>query len=85
MAGSSVTVLYFAALADVVGSREEVVELSSGARTVAQLIELLIAVHPGLRGREASLRVAVNESFAQPLDAVRAGDVVALIPPVAGG
>ena len=40
---------------------------------------------PELRGRLESVRIAVNEEFVQFADKVRAKDVVALIPPVAGG
>jgi molybdopterin converting factor small subunit len=42
-------------------------------------------VHPELRGRLVGVRVAVNEEFADPADAIGPNDVVALIPPVAGG
>jgi molybdopterin converting factor small subunit len=40
---------------------------------------------PALQGRLGSVRVAVNEEFAETSALVRGGEVVALIPPVSGG
>lgn len=41
--------------------------------------------YPALAPRMGSLRIAVNETFAAPDEPIVPGDVVALIPPVAGG
>jgi molybdopterin converting factor subunit 1 len=82
---AAVRVLYFAGLRDLVARAEESLELPGSVTTVSQLVRHLERVHPELTGRLQGVRLAVNESFAGPEDAVSAGDVVALIPPVAGG
>jgi molybdopterin converting factor subunit 1 len=81
----TVRVLYFAALRDAVGLSEEVVVLPDGVRTVADLAAHLAALRPAYGERRAHVRVARNESFAEDLELVHDGDVIALIPPVAGG
>lgn len=53
--------------------------------TVAELLTLLERNKPTLQGRLGSVRVAVNEEFAEPSAVLRGGEVVALIPPVSGG
>ena len=82
---AAIRVLYFAGLRDLVARAEESLELPGSVATVAELASHLERVHPELTGRLKGVRLAVNESFANPGDAVGAGDVVALIPPVAGG
>jgi molybdopterin synthase sulfur carrier subunit len=82
---AAVQVLYFAALRDLTGVGEESVELATVPCPVSGLLEQLERKHPGLRGRLSSVRVAVNEEFAELAGSVRSGDVVALIPPVSGG
>jgi molybdopterin synthase catalytic subunit/molybdopterin synthase sulfur carrier subunit len=79
-----VRVLAFAGARDVLGAGELTFPLA-GPCTAAQLLELVCARHPGLAPYRGSIRVAVNGSYAAPGDPVRAGDEVALIPPVAGG
>ncbi len=76
-------VLYFAHLRDLVGSGEESVETS--ASTIAALRPELERRHSVLEGRWASIRFAKNEAFAADDEALSDGDVVALLPPVAGG
>ena len=79
-----VQVLYFAVVRERLGRDDETVELPAGA-TAADLMEALTRRHEALAGLRGALKVAVNEVFA-PLDHPLAdGDVVALIPPVAGG
>ena len=76
-------VLYFAAVRELVGIDEEDVELD--ARTVRAFTAWLEANREPLRGRLASVRIARNEAFASADEALTEGDVLALIPPVAGG
>ena len=76
-------ILYFAAVRELVGTDREVRE--TAASTVAALAAELEEAHPALRGRLAQVRFAVNEAFAEDSTALSDGDVVALIPPVAGG
>lgn len=84
-----VRVLYFAAVRDLAGRAEETIEVPEGVRTIGDLARALEAHLPALAGRlsgaAAHVRIARNESFAGPADPVEDGDVVALIPPVAGG
>lgn len=81
----NVTLLYFAAVRDLVGKDEEQVALPAGIGTIESLADHLTTLHPALEGRLGYVRFARNEEFAQPSDALANGDVIALIPPVAGG
>jgi molybdopterin converting factor subunit 1 len=80
-----VTVLYFAAIRELLGQHEESLVLSSTGVSVQEFLEELTSLHPGLRGRLGGVRVAVNEAFVSTDAVIHAGDVVALIPPVTGG
>ncbi len=80
-----IRVLYFAAVRELVRLNEEQLDVPESVRRVSDLVEHLQNVHPELRGRLVGVRVAVNEEFADPADAIGPNDVVALIPPVAGG
>ncbi len=80
-----VTLLYFAALRDLVGTGQEQLGLPDPVATVADFAAFLESTKPELQGRLSSVRIAVNEAFASPTDGIRDGDVVALIPPVSGG
>lgn len=76
----------FAAFADVVGASHTTVSIESPA-TVGALRRAL-AQRAGERGWPAAIAralIAVNLEYAADDDPVRAGDEVALIPPVAGG
>ncbi len=79
------TILYFAAVRDLTGRGEETLDLPSDVRTVADLVRWLPSHRAELDGRMASVRIARNEAFAPDDEALADGDVVALIPPVAGG
>ena len=79
------TVLYFAAVRDLVGKDEEVLDVPAAVATVGLLGTHLAAIHPELEGRLGYVRFARNEEFAAGSDALAEGDVLALIPPVAGG
>ena len=77
------TILYFAAVRDLVGTDEEAVEVH--ATTIAELGRELSRRHPLLSGRLGAVRFARNEAFATNDERLEDGDVIALIPPVAGG
>ena len=81
----NITVLYFAAVREVVGVDEEPLALPAEITSIAALAEHLAALHEPLRGRLGAVRFARNEEFARPGDALADGDTIALIPPVAGG
>lgn len=80
-----IEVLYFAAVRELVGVEAERLELPAPVHTVADLAAHLEAIREPLRGRLGHVRFAVNEAFARGDQALSDGDVVALIPPVAGG
>jgi MoaE-MoaD fusion protein len=79
-----VEVLYFAVVRERLGRDSEAVELPAGA-TAASLIGELERRHPALAALRPAIKLAVNEEFAPPDRVLADGDVVALIPPVAGG
>jgi molybdopterin synthase sulfur carrier subunit len=81
----SVQVLYFAALRDLTGLAEEQLDLPAEVETVRGFVDYLQLVRPALAGRLASVRVALDETFAKDSDALAGARVIALIPPVAGG
>jgi molybdopterin synthase sulfur carrier subunit len=78
-------VLYFAALRDLTGMSEERVELPQDVRTVLDFVSFIEQARPALAGKLASVRVALDEAFANDSDALSGAQVIALIPPVAGG
>jgi molybdopterin converting factor subunit 1 len=84
---SQVTVLYFAVLRDLAGTHQDELDVSDlGADTsLPALLRLLEQRHGALNGRLGSVRVAVDEEFAEMTYNLRGGEVVALIPPVSGG
>jgi molybdopterin converting factor subunit 1 len=76
------TVKYFAASREIVGTGEMVQELPDGA-TVGELRDVLFGSYPALS--PLVVKFAVNRVYA-PWDAeLHDGDQVALIPPVGGG
>jgi molybdopterin synthase sulfur carrier subunit len=80
-----IRVLYFAGLRDALGLSEEALVLPSGVGTVGELCALLASRHSAYAERRSHVRVARNEAFADERERLADGDVVALIPPVAGG
>jgi len=84
MVPASVRVLTFAGARDVVGAPEFSLDLGA-ARTAGELFDEVLARFPGLVPYRGCLRIAVNGAYASLEDPVRAGDEIALIPPVAGG
>jgi sulfur-carrier protein len=83
-----VKLLYFAWLKTKTGIAEEEVTPPEGVATVGELLAWLEGRGPGFADALAdrrAIRVAVNQAYAQPGDPVRAGDEVAIFPPVTGG
>jgi len=76
--------LFFAQYRDMAGADELPVELPDGA-SVADLVARLREDRGGLSSLPASPVVAVNMDYAPLATALREGDEVAFIPPVAGG
>ncbi len=81
----SVRVLFFAAARERAGATEAAHTLPGGA-ALADLRSTLLSAHPALEPLMRHVRWARNERFVSDFSVLLAdGDVVALIPPVAGG
>ncbi|KAI8588921.1 molybdopterin synthase sulfur carrier subunit-like protein [Geranomyces variabilis] len=89
-------VLYFASARDATSVREETLSVPNDSQTlpVPQLIQILIARHPGLEAVFKAAILAINNQYVDhagcELDGgrtveVKPGDEVAVIPPVSGG
>ncbi len=79
-----VRLLCFASVADLLGGREQEVEVAEGA-TVSDLLDRIGSEHPKFREIRRSLVVSVNQEYVERGQALREQDEVALIPPVSGG
>jgi len=77
-----ITVKLFAQLRQAAGAAELSLHLPEGS-TAAEAAALLEAAHAGLDPTGAM--VAVNAAYATPETVLADGDVLALLPPVAGG
>jgi len=78
----SVSIRYFALLREQRGLAQE--QLATGAPSPAALYEELRARH-GFTLPADRVRAAINGEFAAPGAALREGDEIVFIPPVAGG
>jgi molybdopterin synthase sulfur carrier subunit len=84
----TVRILYFAWLRERAGRAEEHLVLPADVATVGGLMTWLGARDDGLRdafGQAGLVRAAVNQNFAANDTPIRAGDEVALFPPITGG
>jgi len=81
----TITLLYFAAVRDLVGQGEASLTLPGGIETLRQLSEHLQKLVPALEGRLGAVRWARNEELVGLDTSLAEGDVIAVIPPVAGG
>jgi molybdopterin synthase sulfur carrier subunit len=83
-----VELVYLARLRDAFGTSRERVELPDGVSSVSGLLEWLRA-RGGAWARELApgraVRVAVNHDVAREDAPLKAGDEIALFPPVTGG
>jgi molybdopterin converting factor subunit 1 len=81
----NVRILYFAGARDIAGVAEESCVLPAGVVTVRDFARFVGERHAELASRMQSVRIARNERFATMDERLADGDVLALIPPVAGG
>jgi molybdopterin converting factor subunit 1 len=79
-----IRVLFFGVLRDIVGLREESLEVPQGS-SVDTVFEHYSELHPGLRETAKSLVLALNQQFSAPNALLSDGDEVAFLPPVSGG
>lgn len=80
---AEIRILYFAALREAAGKEGETVALPNGATAASVYAQL--AAQYGFTLPQERLRCAVNHRFAAWETALKAGDILAFIPPVAGG
>ncbi len=89
---AEVNVRLFANIREIAGSPE----LKLSARSIGELLDLLVAMHPALRdvlfddgGLRSYITVLVNGQNVRDIEGVRNaladGDEVAIFPPVSGG
>ena len=74
----------FAVLRDKAGTDSLVLEVTEGC-TAAQASASLLDCLPQLRPFADAAMLAVNLEYVEPTHVMRAGDELALIPPVSGG
>lgn len=79
----TVTVLLFASYADLVGTHQLSLDLTSGATAGDALGH--VQTFPGADRLPANPLIAVNERYARRDQVLEEGDKLAIIPPVAGG
>jgi molybdopterin converting factor subunit 1 len=79
-----VRVLFFGVIREIVGVREDTVDIAEGTSPV----DLLMAYQtnfPRLKDVLPSVAFAVNQKFANPDATIAEGDEIAFLPPVSGG
>jgi molybdopterin converting factor subunit 1 len=79
-----IRVLFFGVLRDIVGQREDSLEVPEGGR-LGSVFEHYASRFPKIREMSASLVLALNQSFSEPGAPLAEGDEVAFLPPVSGG
>jgi molybdopterin synthase catalytic subunit len=79
-----IRVRLFAMQRELAGTREEVLELPTGA-TIEAAWQGIVAKHPVLAPGRPSVRFARNAAYAPATTLLEDGDEVAMIPPVSGG
>lgn len=81
-----IKVSYVALIADVVGKREEVIDVGDGI-TLSELLNHIMSKYPKLKELSKEVRVtAVVNSVSNELSQVlKEGDEVVILPPASGG
>lgn len=88
MTDQPIRLLYFAWVRDRIGVAEEQVAPPEAVTDVAGLVSWLRTRGPRYEAalrNDRVVRVAVNQRFAKPGDAIAPGDEIAVFPPVTGG
>ena len=80
-----IQVLYFGFLRERIARRRAETMSIPEASTVNDVLDALSTAYPRFGQARGIVKLAVNEEIASPEHALRDGDVIALIPPVAGG
>jgi molybdopterin synthase sulfur carrier subunit len=85
---ATLTLVYLARLRESLGIATERIEIPPGVATVGELRASLAARGEAWATELApgrAVRIAVNHELARPETVIRAGDEIALFPPVTGG
>ncbi|HEY8765693.1 MAG TPA: molybdopterin converting factor subunit 1 [Dehalococcoidia bacterium] len=81
---NSITVRFFARLAELAGVRQTTVDIGEGL-TARDVYALLSRRHPGIEGFSGIVMFARNQEYVPAETPLAPGDELALIPPVSGG
>ena len=79
-----IRVLFFGIVREIVGLREEAIEVPGGSR-LEDVFAAYAQRFPKLGEASASIVLALNQQFAPAAAAVNDGDEIAFLPPVSGG
>lgn len=84
MTSVRIRVLFFGMIRDIVGLREDSLEVAPGAN-LGSVFEQYAGKFPKLREMSSSTVLALNQQFSTPAAPLAEGDEVAFLPPVSGG
>jgi molybdopterin converting factor subunit 1 len=79
-----IRILFFGILKDVVGRTQDELEMPEDS-SVADVLAYYELQFPSLRESLSSIALAVNQQYAGRQVKLKAGDEIALLPPVSGG
>lgn len=79
-----VKVLFFASLKDITGQSGIDLELEENA-AVEYLKVKITSMYPKLEPFMSSVKIAINQEFAEEDSVIKNGDELAILPPVSGG
>jgi molybdopterin synthase sulfur carrier subunit len=79
-----ITVKLHASFREIVGSKEEVIEVPDGT-TVQMLLDMYIERFPPIARFREHVILSVNKEYGHPTRKLRDGDEVSFLPPVSGG
>lgn len=79
-----VKLLLFASLKDIAGRRDLEMELDDGS-TLQHVTEKLASLYPEIGRMQNSVRIAINQEFADENISLNNGDEIAFLPPMSGG
>lgn len=80
----NIKVKLFAAFRDIVGVKEEDLEVKEGT-TVQALLEGYITRFPQMAKFREHIILSVNKEYGAPAKVLKEGDEVSFLPPVSGG
>lgn len=79
-----IKVLYFASAKEIASTHSETLVLPEGS-TISGLADMLVQMHPALTKMKGSIQFSVNFDVVGTDSALKDGDEVGVLPPVAGG